>query len=218
MTRFDPIIHVATNFSLAHSLSCENEMVFDGTNIWVQSFNLSTQVNNLFRIDPVSLLTTKILSWGGISAGPIFDGTNIWVIDYANAFSGVNAKNGTKTGPVTFAYQPYSLVFDGKYLWTRGPNPRSLTRVDPVSLAQSVVSISLDVGDRPPDLFDGTYLWVFGDNGLATRINPVTGVASAFQLPPAVDAPFDVVFDGSNIWFSDLRAAFNSGMVWKLTP
>lgn len=208
--------------------------VFDGRRVWaaVATSNASGgaeyTVRCVERYAPEAAATDVIAVDRYLHAGA-FDGVNVW-------FTAPNPRPGESGGrlvgidtvtrerkDVLLDGRPYSIVFDGHYLWAACRDEGTVHQIDvatnrvvrvlrfrPEIQANRVEPLALE--------FDGEYIWV--------TINPreLYRIQKPWGEPEEVSIPFDpeepmpailthMVFDGSHLW---MRSP--GGVLIKLDP
>jgi hypothetical protein len=115
-------------FQTFNAVSCPRFILFDGTNLWVDSYNNGD--GHLHKLNPDgSIALTVDLNINDIPQQPVFDGTNIWVPSGGSQASSkvtvVRASTGAILATLTGngLHLPGSVAFDGqRILVTNGGN------------------------------------------------------------------------------------------------
>lgn len=188
----------------AFNISSPIDIICDGADLWVLSFNASGTVTRV-RASDGKLLGT----WTGVptataliaAVGRIFIAGQI-----NNAPGKIYVINpDASPGPVTvfeddIGIGPQSITFDGANLWTANLSSSSISRVQVSTGVDSTYATGFSL---PNDiLWDGANLWVtdLGDDHLK-RIDPSNGVV--LESIAVGNAPRSLIFDGINIWMAN---------------
>lgn len=186
---------------------------FDGTKIWLADL----LGNRMHSFDPS---TGASISFFTVSSNPermAFDGLNMWVTNDggSNHIDKFNTATGTVTATVpVLSINIGAVVFDGTYIWVAsaiGGTTPGLTKIDPSS--NTVVStISPLVPPGPGGTsalygmtFDGTYIWVCGNDNFVYKIDPVS-VSIVGSFPSS--QPRCIFFADSKIWVGENNTGF----------
>jgi YVTN family beta-propeller protein len=178
---------------------------FDGTSIWVASFNGT--------VTKLNASTGAVTYGAGIESTAIcFDGANIWVASYfINSVFKLNPSTGAGVGSYNVGTQPYGMCFDGANIWVAN---RGSTNVTKLNASTGAVIGTYTVGLLPSAVcFDGSSIWVanFG-SGNVSKLNPTNGVVLG-TYNVGTD-PYGICFDGASIWVAN----YGSANVMKLNP
>lgn len=185
-------------------------MTFDGLYLWV--------ANNgtVSKILPQANLVVSEHSVGGIAGRNLaFDGLHVWVAgqypDYPVAK--IRVSDGTVTLVRLQGLSPaYGIAYDGSAIWVGAGT--KLLKLDP-STGGLLATVNLPTAyvQSKDVIFDGTYVWVAGNNptGTVTRVlasNPATTAEFATGAP----YPSGLVYDGANVWITNYTSASVSKM------
>jgi outer membrane protein assembly factor BamB len=181
-----------------------NAMAFDGTNIWVTSYQ-DTSVTELRASDGSLVRTVPV---GGENIAIAFDGTYVWVVVDGLTFTGLTrlrAADGTVEGSYSLGnHYLNNILYDGENIWvcTIDSLLFKLRASDATVLGRqtlnSETSYSLSMA------FDGTNVWV--TNAL---LNSVTKVRARDGIIVGTydtgEFPFGIAFDGAHMWIANNR-------------
>jgi hypothetical protein len=144
---------------------------------------------------------------------PAFDGLDVWVPDSGGTVARVRASDGALLGTWSGASGAFSALSAAGKVFVAGLDlPGKLFRIDPRQPPGAVTTVASNLGDLASHLdFDGARIWTANQgnvgNGSVSIVTPgasipwtVTTVAAGFIRP------FGVVFDGSNVWVTDINA------------
>src|SRR5580704_1811860 len=129
-------------------------VAFDGSSIWVASYN-GFKVTKLRASDGASV-TIKL---GANLESLAYDGLNMWVTEGgSNSVAKIRASDGAMLGTFPVGNFACGVAFDGSYIWVsnNGANTVSKLRTDTGSIVGTYA-----VGASPCALAnDGTNIWV----------------------------------------------------------
>ena len=144
------------------------------------------------------------------------DGADLWIANHGNhTVSRVRASDGRLMETWTGATNSTDVLVAAGYVFATGWDSNgNLYRIDPSQPAGSVTTVATSLGGFPRGLaFDGSRVWASGPVTFVGIVTPsptlpwtVTTVTAGFDLP------FDSLYDGSNVWVTDL----NVGTLLKL--
>ena len=144
--------------------STPDQMVFDGTHIWVTDrkySDLTGTSDQIHRIDP-SDNSVESVALGADNAEPqdiAFDGRYLWVGDDRTQVTIVDTLDLTVSDVGTDAATA-AVAFDGQNVWASHPTSGRLSRIDPNErLSTQVFSVWFG-GGMGSVVFDGTNVWV----------------------------------------------------------
>ena len=109
-------------------------VAYDGSRIWVASFNTST----VTRIDASTMNVTGTVQLPA-NSGPIgvaYDGTNVWVANFnSNSVSRIDPDSATVTATVQLPANsgPTGVATDGANVWVTDHNTDRVSRIDPAN-------------------------------------------------------------------------------------
>lgn len=188
-------------------------MAFDGLYLWVANNN-----GSVVKVLPSANVVVATYSPSLTSAlgNLAFDGVYMWVAgSHSQGYvSKIKASDGTITQvqPAAGAIAAYGIAFDGSSIWLGASG--KLYKLNP-STGAPLATVTLPAGYVIPRdvIFDGTYVWVAGNNatGSVFRVlasSPTTTV----EFPTGYPAPSGLVYDGANVWITN----FNSSSVSKM--
>jgi hypothetical protein len=180
---------------------------------------------------------------GDFPARPQSDGADIWVPNFlGDTVSRVRASDGKLLETWTGAQAPTGVcVAMGKVFVTGSTIPGNLCMIDPASPPGIVTTVASTLGNSPgPIAFDGNRFWTANVGGVTparsargavasgtppTRsISIVTpGTWSVQTVTEGLSSPAGLVFDGTNMWTTDLTAGTllrldSSGSVVQTVP
>ncbi len=178
-----------------------DEMVFDGTHVWVQSY-VPPKLTLLRVSDGVNM---GEFYPGFDPTSMAFDGAGMWV---TAAWEGPSEENnrvfklsgdGTRLAEFTVGLNPTALASDGDNMWVANHMDATVTKLrasDGVNLG------TFDVGNNPSAMvFDGANIWVASRgswSSTVTKLRASDGVnLGTFRVG---NNPSAMVFDGANIW------------------
>ncbi len=120
------------------SLDGPRGLAFDGTYMWVSSFN--STVTRL-KLDGKSAGTFKV---GAQPNGMAFDAANIWVAN-SNAYTvtKLRASDGENLGDFPVNGNPYAVVFDGSHIWV------AAAELDVLRISDGVIVYRFNPGVSP---------------------------------------------------------------------
>jgi len=148
-----------------------------------------------------------------VGSGPVLvksDGADLWV---ANVFDSTVARVRASDGRLLGTWSGASgaigvLIAMGKVFITGQSVPGALYEIDPTLPAGAVTTVSSSLGNGPQGIaFDGERIWtanqVFPGSVSIVTLSPltVTNITTGFS------APYGVIYDGGNIWVTDLNDA-----------
>jgi hypothetical protein len=143
---------------------------------------------------------------------PAFDGLDVWVPDSGGTVARVRGSDGTLLATWTGATGALAaLSAAGKVFVTGLESPGRLYRIDPRQPPGAVTTVASNLGDFTSHLdFDGARIWTTNQGTGTGSVSIVTPAASIPWTVTTVTAgfirPFGVVFDGSNVWVTDINA------------
>jgi len=145
---------------------------------------------------------------------PAFDGLDVWVPDSGGTVARVRASDGALLGTWSGASFPLAaLSAAGKVFVTGLELPGRLYRIDPRLPPGAVTTVASNLGDLTSHLeFDGARIWTTnqGNSPGAGSVSIVTPGASipwtVTTVTVGFNKPFGAVFDGSNVWVTDINA------------
>jgi len=148
------------------------------------------------------------------------DGADLWVANYqSNTVSRVRASDGklldTWTGAI---YAIGVLVARGRIyvLKVNGPHG-GLYELDPTQPGGPVSTVTSSLGGFPFEMaFDGSRVWTANEDGSFSIVSFGLLGVSVNTFTNAIAAPFAIIFDGTNMWATDLLAG--SERINKLDP
>lgn len=126
-----------------------------------------------------------------------------------NSVSRVRASDGKLLETWTGATGAYGvLVALGRVFVTGQTFPGQLYRIDPSQPAGAVTNVASNLGNQSAGIaFDGARIWTANFGGSVSIVTPgaslpwtVTTVTTGFT------SPFGALYDGANIWVTDLTA------------
>ena len=142
------------------------------------------------------------------------DGTDIWVANFSDhKVFRVRAGDGKLLETWTGAGTALGVaVAMGRIFVIDDTDPGKLYRIDPTQPAGVVTTVATNLGDFPFGIaFDGGRLWTSG-NGSMSIVTPGAGLPWTVTTVIAGVRPNGVLYDGANIWVTDL----NAGTLLKL--
>ena len=114
-----------TSCSLGTANASPMATAFDGTYVWVSTFN-----GNVVKFDPTSpscaIKCTVAASAGSRMYGLAFDGTNMWATAYDNNQL-IKVTSSCLATPYSAPGGPIGIVFDGTNLWTANQTGNSIS-------------------------------------------------------------------------------------------
>lgn len=196
-------MHTVLSVALPANTNCQ-DMVFDGSDIWIAS---DGTVTGVIQVNAYTggMLTIPIASE---IKGVAYDGAYVWATGYSTdeifridpATSTVNA-----TFPALTGGAPFGITHAMGVIW--------VTYQDSIG-GQFYVSrmnkdgsgfISVPVSTLNPQhlVFDGEYIWVASSGGVGqvARIDTTTNTQQTSYNTPTVIR--DIVFDGNSLWVND---------------
>lgn len=144
------------------------------------------------------------------------DGADVWVANPSDdSVSRVRASDGKRLDDWTGASWAYGvLVAMGRVFVTGYLTPGRLYMIDPSVAAGAVTTVASNLGDHPYSIaFDGSRIWTANFSGSVSIVTPgATLPWSVTAKPLASTALQGIVFDGANMWVTDV----NGGTLLKL--
>jgi YVTN family beta-propeller protein len=195
---------LTNSIDLRISIQSPSGLVFDGTNIWVAAGDLVVINPQTGVIAGEIDLCLSVSNCQGAFAGA-FDGQNLWFTSpgFGNLIK-VDPSTRTVSAIVDVGYQPWTIAFDGRFLWTSNtgdPNIAAASKVDPAS-NEVVAKISLGgISVGHGIAFDGKRIWVPSGGSRVTSIDARTNLI--LNLVDVGGNPGPIAFDGTNIWVSN---------------
>ena len=181
-----------------------NQMAFDGTNIWVTSYQ-NTSVTVLRASDGAFVRAVPV---GGQNIAIAFDGTYIWVVVEGYTFTGltrVRAADGTVEGSYSLGNHYLSnILYDGENIWvcTTDSLLIKLRASDAAVLGRR--RLSSDISYSLAMAFDGANVWVTN-----AYLNSVTKVRASDGIIQGTydtgEFPAGIAFDGAKVWIVNNR-------------
>src|SRR5262249_23516958 len=121
-------------------------IVFDGTNIWVSSFNDGTVTE--IRAGDSTVLRTIQLPANSNPTFMAFDGTHVWVTENSNGVvTEIDPGTGTILNNIATGSGPLEVACDGTYLWVTNNGTNTVQRILLADPSGSFTAIT--VGNGP---------------------------------------------------------------------
>jgi DNA-binding beta-propeller fold protein YncE len=143
------------------------------------------------------------------------DGQNVWLADdFDDTVKRVRASDGKLLETWTGAVSSIGLVSVPSGVFVIGnTTPGRLYRIDPSHPAGAVTTVASGLGGKPLAVtFDGARFWTTNFSSISIVTAAATIPWTATTVTAGFVDPFGLVFDGSNIWVTDL----GPGTVLKL--
>ncbi len=177
--------------------STPNDVVFDGTHIWVTNL-LDDTVSKLRASDGSLVGTYPAGDWplADATVDAVFDGTHIWITTQRGTVSKLRASDGALVGTYPAASVLTGSAYDGTHIWVTS----NRGTVSKLRASDGALVGTYPVGNSPSDVvFDGTHIWV--TNLLDATVSKLRASDGALVgTYPVGNSPRDVVFDGTHIW------------------
>ncbi len=145
----------------------------------------------------------------GIGAGLLeSDGADLWVPNFNdNTVSRVRASDGKLLERWTGATSATAVLVAKGLIFVAGEtNPGSLYQIDPTQPAGAVTTLTSALGNSSNTLaFDGARIWIvniLGPSVSIVTLNPF----SVNTVTPGFTQPVGILYDGANMWVTDLGA------------
>jgi hypothetical protein len=138
------------------------------------------------------------------------DGADLWVTNFfgGGTVTRVRASDGKVLETWTGAINATGVVIAmGRVLVSGYRSPGQLYRIDPSQPAGSVTTVATNLGDSSSRLaFDGARVWANNSGGLVSIITPGATIPWTVTNVSGFSLPVGILFDGANIWVTDLNA------------
>jgi hypothetical protein len=137
------------------------------------------------------------------------DGLDIWVpASSDNTVSRVRGSDGSVLGTWTGAVLAFdAVVAMGRVLVAGNTSPGRLYEINPTQPAGSVTTVASNLGNSPLGMtFDGTRFWVATQSGAISLVTPGATIPWTVTAVNGFTLPESVLYDGSNVWLTDLIA------------
>ncbi len=175
-----------------------NWIVFDGTSMWMTSYN----GKSVSKVD-VRTNTYATGVWLGEEGRGIgFDGSSVWAGSVNNSYIWrINPVTNVIVATTTAGSTPRgTFAFDGTYLWVSDYGTNTVAKV---YAATGTTDAYVTVGSNPiGTVFDGTYVWSVNEgSNTVSKISVSTNAVVA--TVPVGSSPEGIAFDGSSIWVSN---------------
>ncbi len=173
---------------------------FDGLYLWVAN---AQSVSKTLPSANVVVTNYAVVQTGQNLA---IDGIHVWVAgNYSGApVSKIRISDGTVTSISLPGYNvAYGIAFDGSAIWVG--SGAKLLKLDP-STGSILTTVNLPAGytNSKDVIFDGTYVWVAGNN-LANTVYRVlvSNPASTVEFSSGGAYPTGLAYDGANVWITN---------------
>jgi len=182
-----------------------NDVLFDGTYIWIVNSNDGTLTQLLASTGALQgTFATGLADPSTIA----FDGTNLWVASASTAFLVKMSTAGSVIGTFAATTSP-CIYFDGTYIWLG--SSAGIGIITKINLSGTTVATYTTSATGACAIHsDGTNLWVLFNGGtvLVATYNPATG--AFLDTSPALpgfpttnlDSSQFMVWDGTYMWIS----------------
>ncbi len=168
-------------------------------------------VNQLWT--PRNEFTLGVTTLGSSPASLQFDGADVWVANVGNAtVSRVRASDARLLETWTGATAASGILAAMDVLVAGATNPGKLYRIDPSQPAGAVTVVASDLGALPNGIaFDGARVWTanrgapLGSVSVITPGSTIPWTTTTLSVGLGSSSPFGVVFDGTNIWVTDIN-------------
>ena len=205
--KIDPATKTVVNTVTLPSVTTSvTSVVFDGTNIWATN-------GNVYKINPSTAAVTTV-SMPTSANFLFFDGSSLWVWASNGYWYTINIS----TNAVQQKFSTYGSLYAGipfvtpNYIFTVQDSDPSLT-LSKFNMAGSLV-VNLGCYTNP-FYFDGTYLWVIGDNSCKTGVFKINVSTNAVTQISTVTGLSKAYYDGNGyIW----GFATNANAVKQIDP
>ena len=188
-------------------------LTWDGSYLWVS--DIST--NMIYQVDPENgNVINSFDAPGQSSEGMAWDGTNLWVTDNGGGpfnphfLYKIDPSDGTIISTIDLESMswPHGITWDGMYLWVVNFNPKTITKIDPVT-AEVLHTIPTPGTGCIGLTWDGNYLWTDDfETDLLYQISPEDGSVIYTVVSPHTN-PRDLAWDGQYLWVV-------SALAWKI--
>lgn len=178
-------------------------ITYDGTNVWVATYDGSTGVADRFSAGSPGAVTHFSISGNRSYRDILYDPVveEVWVPSwYGNSVSGLSVSDGSVQQFYDYSARGFSVRHhDGTYVW--------LTRnaeVYKVRAADGFIVFRVSLAGTPSDvLFDANAVWVTdSDADMVYKLDPYDGSTVCSLSLQAGDAPVSIVFDGRTYWLT----------------
>jgi len=139
------------------------------------------------------------------------DGADIWVANSgSSSVSRVRASDGKLLETWTGAIAAEGVVVAmGRVLVTGFGNPGKLFSIDPSQPAGAVTTVATNLGPGPYGIaFDGARFWTANNGSSVSIATPGPTIPwTVTTVSTGVSVLFGVLYDGANIWVTDINGA-----------
>ena len=151
---------------------------------------------------PQAPINIKLTPVGHGPFGIVSDGADLWIANYdSNTVSRVRASDGSYLGTWTGVTQPAAILVAEGLVFVTGEDG-TLFDLDPAKPPGALVP-QTQVGTMPRAMtFDGHSFWTANHSGSISIVK--FGPLTVTTITTGFSHPYGIMFDGSNIWVSDL--------------
>jgi hypothetical protein len=174
--RFDPWTgSVITSFS--GPTSDLRDLAWDGSNLWVASWNFVPEPRRIYKLDPSdgSVIDSFPAPFSGHPVGLSWDGEYLWIGEEDGKIYKVDPSTGTVVYSFSVPYEddsnPRGLAWDGEDIWA-GYQSVGLIKEHDITTGSVLTSFGSPSGPYQQGLsWDGQYLWSTGGDNMIYQID-----------------------------------------------